>query len=418
MNRLIAVIAAVALAPAALAQENPQGAPPAGEAQPTAPSQPEVTPPAPAQPGADTSALQGKVAANEATLAEVKGAVDALKKLKLSGYIQPRFEWQESPANYFNNDPATAPTNQNFFVRRARLKVVYDGDLAAYTVQLDMAARGTLLKEGYVTLKLPKSFAVDAGLQLFPFGYEVGVRSSADLDLLERSFVSNYYLAGEYDLGVALRGKYGPLNFKVGVFNGNGVNAWSFASASAGLDNDQLKDVIGRVGFDLGMVTGGVSGWYGKTIDYASANDMKHDRERLGADLQVFLDLLPIGGTALKGEYIWGRTGIGTANNGAGVALDKTGRGYYAILTQNVGRWNQLAVRWESFTPNNTADTSGATNTTVKTTNRISGAFHTFLGSNYKLSIAYFHPMNGTKGAAAPSDPKGDEYIAQMQAKF
>ena len=66
--------------------------------------------------------------------------------------------------------------------------------------------------------------AIDAGLQLLPFGYEVGVRSSADLDLLERATFSRTFLKGEYDLGVALRGKHGPLNFKVGLFNGNGVD--------------------------------------------------------------------------------------------------------------------------------------------------------------------------------------------------
>ncbi len=418
MNRVTAVVLALALAPAALAQESQQQPAESATQQPaTAQAAPSAAAP-PQTSAPDVDALQGKVDATEATVAELKTAVDKLSKLKISGYVQPRWAWQESPSNYYNNDPATAPTRQNFFVRRARFKAVYDGDVAAYTVQMDLAARGTVLKEGYVSLKLPKGLAVDAGLQLFPFGYEVGLRSSADLDLLERSYVSDYYLAGQYDLGVALRGKYGPLNFKVGLFNGNGVDAWGFASASAGLDNDQLKDVIGRLGFDLGTVTGGVSGWYGKTIDYASADDKEHDRVRVGADLQIFLDLLPVGGTALKGEYIWGRTGIGTANNGAGANLDKTGRGYYALLTQNVGPWNQLAVRWESFTPNNTADVSAAGSTAVKTTNQISGAVHTFLGANYKLSLAYYHPTNGTKGDAAPSDPKGDQYVAQMQAKF
>jgi len=63
MNRLTAVIAALALAPAALAQESqPQAAPP----QPAAP---EAAPKQTSGDTVDAAALQGKVAAAEATLA-------------------------------------------------------------------------------------------------------------------------------------------------------------------------------------------------------------------------------------------------------------------------------------------------------------------------------------------------------------
>lgn len=48
----------------------------------------------------------------------------------------------------------------------------------------------------------------------------------------------------------------------------------------------------------------------------------------------------------------------------------------------------------------------------------LSGALHTYLGGNLKLSLAYYHPMNRTKGDAAPSDPKKDSFVAQLQAKF
>lgn len=411
MNRLIAVLAAVAIAPAALAQD--------AAAAPAVP--PATTPAAPAAPASDAvdpAEIQGKVDALGEQVAELKTNVDALRRLKLSGYVQARWAQQETAANFYNTTPAEGPSQEGFFIRRARLKAAYDADWSQYVVQLDATNRGVLVKEAYATLKLPAGLAVDAGLQLFPFGYEVLVRSSSDLDLLERSRATRYYLSGEYDLGVALRGAYGPINFKVGLFNGNGVDAWGFANASAGRDNDQLKDLIGRLGFDLGAVTGGVSGWYGKTIDYGTVTDAKFDRYRFGADLQVYLDLLPLGGTALKGEYIWGRTGIGSANDGAGVDLGKTGSGWYGLVTQNVGQWNQVAVRYEQFTPNNTLDISAPTSTAVKTQEEVQLAIHTFVGSSYKLTGAWYHPMNGKKGAAAPSDPKADQYIVQAQAKF
>jgi hypothetical protein len=440
MNRLIAALAVLSLAPVALAQQG--STPPAAPAEAAPPAAPPAAPAAPAQAprpaapaeapraaapaaapaspadGVDVAAVQGKVDALGEQVSELKTAVDAMRRLKLSGYVQARWAWQETPANYYNATPDTAPAQQNLFIRRARFKALYDADWSQYAVQLDATTRGVLVKEAYATLKLPMKLAIDAGLQLFPFGYEVLVRSSSDLDLLERSRVTRYFLSGEYDLGVALRGVYGPVNFKVGLFNGNGVDAWSFASPSAGLDNDQLKDVIGRIGLDLGAVTGGVSGWYGHTIDHGTLEDTKHDRFRWGADLQVYLDLLPLGGTAVKGEYIWGRTGIGTANNGAGVNLDQTGHGWYALVTQNVGPWNQLAARYEQFTPNNALDVTAPTSTTVKTQEELQLAIHTFVGGNYKLSGAWYHPMNGKKGAAAPSDPKADQWLVQAQAKF
>jgi hypothetical protein len=404
MNRLFAALVALALAPAALAEEAAPAASPDAAAAATA--APDAAAPAP-----DVAALEGKVDALAEQLAEMKGDVSGLKRLKISGYVQPRFAWRED-AIYEKG----APTQDGFHIRRGRFKAVYDAaEWATFALQLDATPSGVGLKEAYATMKLPVPWglAVDAGLQLMPFGYEVGVRSSADLDLLERASFSRTFLKGEYDVGVALRGKNGPLNFKVGLFNGNGVDA------ASGKDNDQRKDVIGRVGFDLGSVTGGVSGWYGKTIAYTLGDNKQYDRARVGADLQVFLDLLPIGGTAIKGEYLWGKTQIGTGSGGAGDALGVIGWGWYGILTQNVGRWNQLAFRYEQFNPDVKLDRNDPANQgKVFLQDEISGALHTYLGGNLKLSLAYYHPTNRTRGDTAPSDPKKDSFIAQLQAKF
>jgi len=39
-------------------------------------------------------------------------------------------------------------------------------------------------------------------------------------------------------------------------------------------------------------------------------------------------------------------------------------------------------------------------------------------GANCRLTAAWWHPMNGEKGGAAPSDPKTDQFLVQAQAKF
>jgi hypothetical protein len=385
--RFIAVLAAMALAPAvAVAQE----------AQASAPT-------------TDPAVLEGKIDSLAEQYAETKASVGGLLKLKFSGYIQARWAWQEA-ALYYKGPP----DKDNFYIRRGRFKVVADADWTQFTLQIDAIPSGLSLKEAYATVKLPAGWAVDAGLQLFPFGYEVASRSSSDLDLLERSQVSVYFLDGEYDGGVSARGKLGPIALRGGIFNGNGIKG------AAGRDNDQLKDLVGRATVDLGVLTAGLSGWYGKTIDYTvkiNGGRPDYDRVRAAIDAQLFLDLLPIGGTVLKGEYMWGKTGIGTGSGGAGVNLGRAASGFYAILGQNLGRYNQLAIRYDSFI-NHAVDTTGATNSKVKQTDEIAAALHTFIGQGGKLSLAYYHPTNGSRGAAALADPKSDRVEVQLQAKF
>jgi hypothetical protein len=392
--RTVAVLAAMALAPVvAIAQEVPASA-------------------------ADLATVDGKIESLSEQYLETKADVAGLKKLKLSGYMQARYAWQEA-VNY-NTVTTSNPSQNGFFIRRGRFKAAYDAGGSDYVVQIDVTPAGVGIKEGYASVKLPYGLALDAGLQLFPFGYEVFARSSSDLDTLERSRVTRAFLGGEYDLGLALRGKVSMVNFKVGVFNGNGIDG------QAGKDNDQLKDVIGRAWVDYGVVTAGVSGWYGKTINYLRADDKTYDRNRVAADVQVFLDLLPIGGTAIKGEYIWGHTTIGTANNGAGGNLPgltsaapvPTGSGWYGMIVQNISNPFQLAARYEQYMPNHTANITAPTSTTVKVQQELQVALHTYVGGNYKFTVAYWHPMNGEKGAAAASDPKQDQFVLQAQAKF
>jgi hypothetical protein len=154
MNRLTAAatLSALALAPAALAQDNPQAPPPAVPPPAATPPPPAAAPSPPAAPqesAADAAALQGKVEANEATLAEVKAVVDRLNRLKFSGYVQARWAWREvglpdsSPVLAYNTTPAIPVPQNGFYIRRARLKTVYDADLAQFVLQIDAIPAGS-----------------------------------------------------------------------------------------------------------------------------------------------------------------------------------------------------------------------------------------------------------------------------------
>jgi hypothetical protein len=414
MNRTAVALVALFLASAARAQE-----------QQESPQQ---------EPAVDVTALEGRVASVEEQLAEAKTSLASLSRIKWSGYIQARYAWQEAVDYEGQESSFSDPDRTNFFIRRGRLKVVYDADLAQFVLQLDAIPNGVSVKEAYASVKLPvvggiRGLAVDAGLQLFPFGYDVGVRSSSDLDLLERYRGAGYWLKGEYDLGVTLRGAYGPLNLRAGVFNGNGVDGTP--AGQVGRDNDPLKDFIGRLGFDFGIVTGGVSGWWGKTRDFRANPSKTYDRNRVGADLQIYLDLLPLGGTALKGEYITGKTGIGvTADAGtppvpvppslAGADAAVAGHAWHVTLVQNLGDTFQLAARYESFVRN---DNLASATPRVKEITQLDVAVHAYIGGNYKLSALYSHPLDGETIGTGTGDPAGsvketDQFIAQAQAKF
>jgi len=133
--------------------------------------------------------------------------------------------------------------------------------------------------------------------------------------------------------------------------------------------------------------------------------------------VQVYLDLLPIGGTALKGEFIAGTTGIGS---GAGADLGVAGHAWHATLTQNLGNSFQLAARFEQYVKDNNLASSGPA---VKEINELDVAAHYYVGGNYKLSALWAHPMDGKKVGSGPGKPSGtvedtDQFIVQAQAKF
>ena len=412
-SRSLAVLAALALAPAAtLAQEAAAPAAPATSA-----------PEAPRDLAADVDKTTGKADATAEKLAEVEATVNGLKKLKLSGYVQGRFtDGQKGHYNEIFTKDYKDVDREGFYVRRGRLKAVYDAGDAEAVIQLDATGSGVSLKEAYARLKLPWNVTIDAGQILIPFGYEVGTVSSANLDVLERSGVVRKLLNGEYDRGAQVAWKYGKLSAKVGLFNGNGVDGDK-------KDNDSLKDVIGRVAYDFGFLNVGVSGWSGKLRVYQDVLDTSvtpakvllaagdYDRTRVGVDAQTWLDLLPIGGTSLKVEYLQGETIIGSTATAADLPKLKPGvpqMGWYVTATQSIGKADAVAARYDYYDENTDAKDGEAK---AKATATIALAYHHYFGGNLKASVLYEMPRQ-VKGKTGFKDPKDDALTLQLQASF
>jgi Phosphate-selective porin O and P len=304
-------------------------------------------------------------------------------------------------------------------VRRGRLKATYTGDLAQYILQIDVVPTGVTLKDAEATLFIPgtrQNMMLTLGQMKWPFGYEAP-QSSSEREFPERSRVVRAFLPGERDRGARFAGKLGTLRLGAGVFDGNGTDNTGFI----GTDNDKEKDLIGRLGFNMKWIAGGVSGWYGNTLGKRTGATpdtyrTAYRRSRLGADVQVYLDLLPVGGTAIKAEYITGTT----YQRGGAEQLGVPASGWWALVVQNLGLSNAAAIRYDYFDPENgrkateTDGTLGATNAvgTLGFT-----AIHYF-GENLKVSGTYELPMTATAGGGTAQDPADNLFTLQFQARF
>jgi hypothetical protein len=372
---------------------------------------------------------------DRATLLE--NDVEKLKSLKISGYVQLDWQHFDQSANAGRAVPGYFDARKNFFtVRRGRLKVQHKlGEWMNAVIQPDITESGLTIREAYVEL-LPFSdpvLGIIAGAQNRP-NYEVEVSSSA-LEALERSQITRAFYPSEYDLGIQLYSKYELFDgfdpkLQVGIFNGPGPV----------VETDSYKDIITRLTFPVPLGSEspvqadlGVSYYYGgipqtgdsirKTVGDANivvANDASGslagmgNKKNFNVEGQIFLDLLPIGGTIIKGEFMSGtRPTAGTAATAAtvGVGKDSTGKdvvkvtpgaaaqplqirnqaGYYFYFIQNISSALQLVFRMDMFDRN--TDLAGTQVTSVNdAATTVMGFGVNFFTGNMRISALYEIP--------------------------
>lgn len=334
--------------------------------------------------GEQLAEVKGSVEGINETVLEMKSTLDALKKIKISGYIQAQFQSGENDAiKSFAGGDFPSFTHNRFAVRRGRFKINYDNDLTQYVIQLDATEKGVSIKDAYVSIKDPwlRTFGLTGGVFDRPFGFEISYSSSMR-ESPERSRLFQTLFPGERDLGAKIEimpqeGFLSFMNFKGGIFAGNGIAS----------ETDNCKDLIGRLGFQLPFydenlaIDGGVSAYFGQvrldntklvnnvavlaktyTIDSPTAFSVDSttryiDRTYIGADLQIYYDLPVLGGFSLRGEYIQGKN-PGTSSSNApykvtqGDIYLRNFYGYYLMYVQNIGLSNQFIVKYDVFDPN------------------------------------------------------------------
>lgn len=325
--------------------------------------------------------VKGAVEGLNESFLEVKSTVDALKKIKVSGYIQAQYQSAEQNGiSSFAGGNFPTNAKSRFAVRRGRVKVNYDNMMTQYVLQIDVTQGGVGIKDAYVSIREPwlKSFALTGGVFDRPFGFEISY-SSSSRETPERSRLFQTLFPGERELGAKLEfnQEEGPLSFltlKAGLFNGTGPTA---------VENDNNKDFIGRLGVSFPFeeenlaIDAGVSTYIGKVrsntkyvykfdgnsamkVDSASNNTgSSYERNYIGGDIQLYYDLPVLGGFSIRSEYIQGtQPGLSSSNTFYNSTDAKAGlysrkfNGYYINYIQNIGNDNQLVVKYDVLDPN------------------------------------------------------------------
>ncbi len=379
--------------------------------------------------------VKGAVQGLSESAMEYRGFVDALRKIKVSGYVQA--QWRSTdlmntayPIGNFSGGQFAANVKNLFQVRRGRVKVTYDNVITQFVVQIDAIQTGVSLKDAYLSVTEPwtNSFGLQAGVFDRPFGYEISY-SSSSRETPERSRLYQTLFPGERELGakVFFAPQSGPLGFlraDVGVFNGSGPSA---------NDYDNSKDLIGHIAaqIPLGDIDAaldvGISGYVGSVrnntrylytmgslangdpgfaVDSAGTNvSAPVGRTYVGVDAQFYLDVPSIGGAIVRGEYVTGKQPGTSATTTSPSMQPTTGiyqrefSGFYVYYIQNLGDRNQLVVKYDEYDPNtkvaaadfrsgNTSGAAGLTAADVKFSTLGLGLVH-YWDDNVKFMLYY-----------------------------
>ena len=167
----------------------------------------------------------------------------------------------------------------------------------------------------------------------------------------------------------------------------------------------------------------GVTTWYDKngngvidpdeiktTASKAAVPAVEKDKRRYGADAQVYLDVLPIGGTGIRGELYLAKD----YNKSAQDSLADE-RGWYLWLSQNIYTKFGAAARYDYWDPN--TDESAKNDAT----GTLSLVLHYFWDSYVRITAAYDMPHQLKENSIFSKysgDKKDNRFTLQFQFMF
>lgn len=336
----------------------------------------------------DTAAMKSTLQQLSDVVTEPEGAVQTaiadvnkLKKIKVSGYIQARYESYHAPKGVTDKGDNLAPDNR-FYMRRARFKITgQPTDTTIGVVQLDLSGIDRTkveTKDVYVEFHpwgvgVPAPFFVRMGQQNVPFGYIIE-RSSSAREVPERAKVFagttvafpkvggvasvpsfNGLFPGERDKGICLFStETSKVDWALGILNGTGTKSGAFGSSflvDGGKyeDNNGNKAIVGRVRYPIAWNCNlGGSFYKGSQavmpVSNASSASMV-DQTRWGADLQYYFQ-----DASVKAEYVTGDepyySNTSTTANGTSGSNRKVS-GWYVVGVKNLGPKYQAVAQYD-----------------------------------------------------------------------
>lgn len=414
--------------------------------------------------GYTSFAQEQQVDTIQQALGSMQSIINALNKIKVSGYIQGQFQVADSVGikSYAGGDFA-GNSDKRFSLRRGRVKIMYDNMITQFVFQIDVTEKGFAIKDVYAKVTEPwlQTFGLSVGVMNRPFGYEIGYSSSMR-ESPERARMSQIIFPGERDLGAMLTiepPKTSKLNFfkiEAGLFNG---------TTGSAVDFDKKKDFIGHLVLRKSIlqeklkVSGGGSyydgGWRLDTAFYFSKMTTNSTgvkifekdadpitkgkimkRNYYGVDLQISYETPIIGITTFRLEYIGGiQTATKSSNDSPkelpvdsktkleSDAYQRKFSGLYLYFLQNIGKLPlQAIVKYDMYDPN--TEVKGNDITSSLTSADIS--YNTLgLGMAYRWDnnikfTAYYDIVTNekTKLGGYTKDLKDNVFTLRMQYKF
>lgn len=331
-------------------------------------------------------------------------------QVRLSGYVQAdAVIYRQSSFDDIN--PATGePLNdERFAITRGRLRADVSGSILSASLELDaqtVDGPSARIFEAEVSAKWPTPnektppyVMATLGLMRIPFGAD-GPNQERSRLFLERATATRALFPGNYDLGVRLSGGYRPLRYAVAVMNGEPVGQVFFP----GRDSNAAKDVLGRMGVDVFPhpklhVEGGFSALSGTGLHRGTAStkdvlvwrdanenglveatevqvipgtaatpSQNFGRFAIGADLRIAVKWLSLGESNLFVEIVRAQNldrGIKPADPIA-TGRDMREFGWQIALTQEIGRFFMVGMRYDQYDPDADASEQRGTNIVPK----------------------------------------------------
>ena len=362
----------------------------------------------------------------------------AATKLKFTGYVQGRFEWHADAHDGLDEGGKVLSTTQ-FLVRRARLKADATSSHGQAVLQIDATGKGVVLKDAEASLTHaagPARLKLTVGQFKWPFGYEM-VQSSGERELPDRTRMWKAVFPSERDRGVRLVVQHPALSVLVALVNGNGIEDTLYLNN----DPNAFKDVVGRIQSEFsaswGTVAGGVSGYRGRSLRTKAAvaakvsgkdtdgdgkvtgaelsqtaavpaTNERFDILRLGADLQLTLNVPHVGRLALKGEGLFVRdTHAASGDGAADPGKDADMMGWSLLAVQHLPHAFGVVVRVDGWDPH--------TNKEADATTTVGAGLLWAPVPQAKLVAVYERPFaHGATGPAGTSDA----FALQLQGGF